>query len=128
PVTSYSYDSAGNLASVTYPDASSESFTYDDDGNLLTDTDRRGNTTSYSYNVSVRRRHVGSGPARRSSQPRAHEQANDMLGMGMAGCACAEGRTCGRLPPPRRAGQTGHAGDRWADMNVRPARSRTRRG
>ena len=95
---------------------------------VLSRTPQVYRTSRTLQSVSVRRRHVGSGPARRSSQPRAHEQANDMLGMGMAGCACAEGRTCGRLPPPRRAGQTGHAGDRWADMNVRPARSRTRRG
>ncbi|MCJ7510364.1 MAG: integrase core domain-containing protein [Dehalococcoidia bacterium] len=48
--TTYSYDSAGNPASITYADGSVESFVHDSSGNLTAWTNRRGHTTDYTYN------------------------------------------------------------------------------
>jgi len=72
PVTSYQYDSKGNLTKITYADSSYETWTYsstlnkplthtdqlghtttntyDSHGNLLTVTDPLGNVTTYAYN------------------------------------------------------------------------------
>jgi RHS repeat-associated protein len=56
-VTSYAYDHDGNLTSVTAPNPSTggssgglvTSYTYDADGNKLTESDPLGNVTSYAY-------------------------------------------------------------------------------
>jgi YD repeat-containing protein len=49
PVTSYTIDAYGRVASFTDPLSGVIQFTYDDAGNLLTVTDPVNNTTSYSY-------------------------------------------------------------------------------
>ena len=48
---SYSYDSSGNLTSITYQDGTIESFTYDTSGLVLSWTNRRGDTVTYTYNT-----------------------------------------------------------------------------
>ncbi len=49
--THYTYNSAGYLASYTYPMGQTYQFTsYDDDGNLLQRIDGRGVVTNYVYN------------------------------------------------------------------------------
>jgi YD repeat-containing protein len=47
--TSYTYDAANNIASVTDPLGNITSYTYDSDGNTLTQTDPLGQTTSWIY-------------------------------------------------------------------------------
>jgi YD repeat-containing protein len=49
--TEFDYDERGNLQSITYPDASAESFEYDDFGNVSTYTNRRGNPIQYSFST-----------------------------------------------------------------------------
>ncbi len=46
---SYTYDEAGNLASILYPDGTSCTYTYDKNNNMTSVTDGDGNTTSYAY-------------------------------------------------------------------------------
>ena len=43
------YDDMGQLATITYPDTTTEEFTYDDEGRRLTSKDRAGRTTSFEY-------------------------------------------------------------------------------
>ncbi len=50
-VVSYSYDSYGNLQTLTYPDNTSVTYTYDLCGNIKTVTDWEGNVTSYTYDA-----------------------------------------------------------------------------
>ncbi|SCX02177.1 RHS repeat-associated core domain-containing protein [Lachnospiraceae bacterium YSD2013] len=50
-VVSYSYDSYGNLETLTYPDNTSVSYTYDLCGNIKTVTDWEGRVTTYSYDA-----------------------------------------------------------------------------
>jgi RHS repeat-associated protein len=47
--TSYSYDAANHLTGVTAPDATATIYGYDAAGNLHTRTDVNGHTTTYSY-------------------------------------------------------------------------------
>jgi RHS repeat-associated protein/uncharacterized repeat protein (TIGR01451 family) len=49
-LTDFTYDAAGNLTAITYPDGSQESFTYDIFGNLTGYTNRRGQMISLSFN------------------------------------------------------------------------------
>ena len=51
-VTDYSYDAAGNLASITYPDGTVESWAYDASGNVESWTNRRGSAVDYTSNSS----------------------------------------------------------------------------
>jgi len=48
--TSYTYDPAGNLTSVTYPDASAISYAYDDAGRRSQVTYPDNSTVTYTYN------------------------------------------------------------------------------
>jgi RHS repeat-associated protein len=53
---SYAYNSAGTLATVTYPDQTTEKYTYDGSNRMLTMQDRRGNvwvTNQYDANGRV---------------------------------------------------------------------------
>jgi RHS repeat-associated protein len=45
----YTYNDAGQITQVTWPDTTYLAFTYDADGNMLTATNRRGETTTYTY-------------------------------------------------------------------------------
>ncbi|MFO7538973.1 MAG: RHS repeat-associated core domain-containing protein [Chloroflexota bacterium] len=47
----FTYDSAGNLTAVTYPNGSSELYAYDSNGNLTASTNRRGDTITFTYNA-----------------------------------------------------------------------------
>ncbi len=47
----YTYDTHGNLASITYADGTHEDYTYDARGNVLTAKNRRGQTLTYTYNA-----------------------------------------------------------------------------
>src|SRR5207244_11915929 len=48
PVTSYTYDSKGNVTRITHPDSSYETWTYDATFNKpLTHVDQLGHTTTY---------------------------------------------------------------------------------
>jgi RHS repeat-associated protein len=47
--TSYTYDSAGDLTSVTDPDGGTTTYTYDSSGNRLTATDPDGRETVWTY-------------------------------------------------------------------------------
>jgi RHS repeat-associated protein len=49
-VTTYTYDSRGMPATVSYPDGTSESFVYNERGDMTSHTDRRNHTTTYQYN------------------------------------------------------------------------------
>ncbi len=51
-VTSYSYDTAGNLTSVTLDGAQISSFTFNANGQKLTATDGNSKTTTYTYDTS----------------------------------------------------------------------------
>ena len=50
-VTSYTYDSFGNLSMLTDPMGYTETYTYRADGNISTKTDKNGNTFTYSYDM-----------------------------------------------------------------------------
>lgn len=50
-VVSYSYDSYGNLQTLTYPDNTSVTYTYDLCGNIKSVTDWEGRVTTYSYDA-----------------------------------------------------------------------------
>ncbi|MDE6064619.1 MAG: IS3 family transposase, partial [Lachnospiraceae bacterium] len=47
----YSYDEAGNLAAITYPDGSMVRYVYDLNDNLVKVEDREGNITTYVYDA-----------------------------------------------------------------------------
>jgi RHS repeat-associated protein len=47
--TSYAYDAAGNVTSVTDPLGKVSTFTYDGDGNMLSKTDPLGRTSHWTY-------------------------------------------------------------------------------
>jgi len=49
--TVYEYDSVGNLTRETDPVGNVTTFTYDSRGNKLTETDALGNTTTYTYDA-----------------------------------------------------------------------------
>ena len=49
--TQYSYSSAGNLLSITYPDGTQQSFTYDPLGNLSETIEQNGDPVNYQYNA-----------------------------------------------------------------------------
>ncbi len=53
-VTRYAYDTRGNLESITYADASSETWTYDDYGNPISWANRRGHAIAYDYDAAGR--------------------------------------------------------------------------
>ena len=48
--TTYTYDSRGMPATISYPDDTSESFVYNERGDMTSHTDRRNHTTTYQYN------------------------------------------------------------------------------
>ena len=52
--TQYDYDSYGNLTSITYADASAESWSYNSLGEAETWSNRRAHTTSYTYDTDGR--------------------------------------------------------------------------
>ncbi len=52
--TTYGYDQAGNLVTITDPEGNETTFTYDGNGNLLSETDGEGNTTTYRYDLNNR--------------------------------------------------------------------------
>lgn len=49
--TTFSYDPAGDIASVTDADGNTTSYAYDSRANLISITDADGRTTSYTYNA-----------------------------------------------------------------------------
>ena len=49
-ITTYAYDSLGNVTKQFYPDGNSDQYTYNVDSEMLTHTDANGHTTSYTYN------------------------------------------------------------------------------
>lgn len=50
-ITNKTFDSKGNLLTISTPDGRVTSYTYDTNNNLLTETDPLGKITSYTYNV-----------------------------------------------------------------------------
>jgi len=50
-LTTYTYDSLGNLTSQVSPDTGTTSFTYDAAGNVATQTDARNVVTTYTYDA-----------------------------------------------------------------------------
>jgi RHS repeat-associated protein len=60
-VTTYTYDNMDRLASRTDPLTRAETFAYDGNGNLSTHTDRRGKVTTYTYDPLNRETFAGYG-------------------------------------------------------------------
>jgi RHS repeat-associated protein len=52
--TGFGYDTAGNLKTITYPDASAESFNYNASGTVSSYTNRRGNSINYTTDAKGR--------------------------------------------------------------------------
>jgi RHS repeat-associated protein len=50
-LTSFSYDTKGNLLSIIYQDTTNEQFRYDSYGNVTSVTNRRGQKIKYTYNT-----------------------------------------------------------------------------
>ena len=50
-LTGFSYDGAGNLEKITYPDSSAELFTYDAHGDVTTVRNRRGQSITLTRNA-----------------------------------------------------------------------------
>lgn len=90
-ITNKTFDSKGNILTLTTPEGHTTTFTYDAFNNLLTETDPIGKTTSYTYNIlgqiltktgpnghTVTNTYDARGTCCRVSMPQAQRQATPM--------------------------------------------------